>query len=424
VPRKRTAWHKTVEEAGVSVRLYEKPSGIIYRDVYADDGTRDRKSLGHSDRKLAEQQARALAKRLGELRHAGQVGTLKFGQLLLLYERHRFPLLSRERQRAVRGMAVLLEHHFGRDLPVDDLSPQLVEAYVVARRSGKVRSERHRTPELGVRTGTIRNELHLLGAMIRWAQGHRMGGRTLLARDPLIGMTIPQEKNAKRPIATEERFLALSKVADQVDPLGRFACMLALARHTGRRISAIAQLRAADVLRSPEQVERALGAAGMDMRHAAQWPFGALVWPAATDKLGFESVTPIGRDAREALDTYLRAHPRVGDAPLFPSTGDNTKAVHKVHAGHWLRRAETLAGLTHAERGGWHCWRRLWASERRHLPAQDVAAAGGWRSLQVMRSAYQQADAAMVYAVLDPAAALAQVQGKRRSRHRTGTARN
>lgn len=35
--------------------------------------------------------------------------------------------------------------------------------------------------------------------------------------------------------------------------------------------------------------------------------------------------------------------------------------------------------------------RRLWVSERRHLPAQDVALAGGWRSIQTMRDSYQQA---------------------------------
>lgn len=69
-------------------------------------------------------------------------------------------------------------------------------------------------------------------------------------------------------------------------------------------------------------------------------------------------------------------------------------------AGYWLRRAETLAGLPKLERGAFHAFRRLWASERRHLPAQDVAAAGGWRSLQVMRSAYQHADAETVFSVV------------------------
>jgi hypothetical protein len=75
--------------------------------------------------------------------------------------------------------------------------------------------------------------------------------------------------------------------------------------------------------------------------------------------------------------------------------------VSKVLAGYWMRSAEKKAKLVHVERGGWHMLRRLWSSERRHLPAQDVAAAGGWRSIQVMRDAYQQADGATVLSVVE-----------------------
>lgn len=402
MPRKRRAWSKVIEEAGLSVRVYERaPGSLLYREVRAIDGTKDRKSLGHRDRALGEQQARALAIRLAELLHVGQVGPLRLGQLFFLFERDRLPLLSQERQRAIRSMLRLLEQHFGRELEVHDLTPQLVDGYVVARRSGAITSPRHRSREPGVRSGTIRNELHLLRAIVRWAQGHRVAGKRLLTLDPLVGLPIPQEKNARRPIATEGRFRKLLDQTDTIDRLGRFRCILVLARHTGRRISAICHLRAADVLRTREQVERALAAAGLDLRHAEHWPHGAIRWPEATDKLGFESVTPLGADARAALDSYLREHPRLGDAPLFPATTKRGQTVHKVLAGYWLRRAETLANLPHAERGGWHVWRRLWASERRHLPAQDVAAAGGWRSLEVMRTAYQHADAATVYQAVE-----------------------
>jgi hypothetical protein len=70
--RKRKLWTRTIDEAGVSVRLYEsEPGGTIYRDVHTN-ARRDRKSLGHADRKLAEQQARELAKRIAELQHAGR----------------------------------------------------------------------------------------------------------------------------------------------------------------------------------------------------------------------------------------------------------------------------------------------------------------------------------------------------------------
>lgn len=385
----------------MSVRVYERAvGGPIYREARDAEGRKDRRSLGHRDRALAESQARQLARRLAELRYAGHAGPLTLGQLWALYQQHRFPLLSPARQRGVRGMAALLEQHFGRDFAVDDLSPHHVDAYAAARKSGAVVSPRHRTGAPGVRAGTVRNELHLLAAMLKWAQGHRVRGRRLLTVDPLAGVSVPQEKNARRPVATDARYRACLAVADRVEPGGRFRCMLTIARTTGRRVNAICQLRASDVLLSKEATVRALAAAGQPVAHADAWPHGALRWPAASDKLGFESVAPIAEETRTALEAYLRAHPKVGDAPLFPSTSDDARPVSKVLAGYWLTRAEELAELPHLERGGWHALRRLWASERRHLPAQDVAALGGWRSLQVMRSAYQHADAAGVFSAL------------------------
>ena len=104
---------------------------------------------------------------------------------------------------------------------------------------------------------------------------------------------------------------------------------------------------------------------------------------------------------RDELDRYLRDHPRVGDAPLFSATEEPGHCVHKELARYWLRRGESLAELPKLDRGGFHTFRRLWASERRHLPAQDVAAAGGWRSIEVMRSSYQQADAATIQSVVE-----------------------
>jgi hypothetical protein len=65
-----------------------------------------------------------------------------------------------------------------------------------------------------------------------------------------------------RPIATEDRYQKLLAVADAVEPLGRFRCVLALARECGRRINAIVNLRASDVLLSPEQMVTALAAIG------------------------------------------------------------------------------------------------------------------------------------------------------------------
>jgi integrase len=402
MPRKRTPWSRTIEESGVSVRIYEREiASLLYREVRLEGGRKDRRTLGHRNRALAADQARALAKRVGEIRNAGVVGSLTLGQLELLFAQHRHPVLSDDRRRAVKGHVALLLRHFGRDFPIEDLSQHHVDAYVKARRSGSLKSARHRVPNPGVRSGTIRNELHTLGAMLEWAQGHKVGGRRLLTIDPLAGIAIPAEPNMRRPVATEERYRALLEIAGTVDSSGRFRLLLAIARHTGRRRGAICALRAGDVLLTREQLLRGLGAAGLDLAFADHWTHGAIRWSEASDKLGYEAVTPIAGELRKELDAYMRVHPRLGDAPLVPMLSDPARHVGEAHADYWMRKAARLAKLPKLERGQWHTLRRLWASERRHLPPQDVAAAGGWRSLSTMRSAYQQADAATIFRVID-----------------------
>jgi hypothetical protein len=47
----------------------------------------------------------------------------------------------------------------------------------------------------------------------------------------------------------------------------------------------------------------------------------------------------------------------------------------------------------------WHAYRRKWASERKHLPLKDVAAAGGWKDVSTLLEVYQQSDAESVLEV-------------------------
>ena len=59
----------------------------------------------------------------------------------------------------------------------------------------------------------------------------------------------------------------------------------------------------------------------------------------------------------------------------------------------WLRKAEKLAGLEPQLGSLWHAYRRKWATERKHMPDVDVAAAGGWKSTHALKASYQHADA-------------------------------
>lgn len=220
--RKRKLWSRTIAEAGLSVRLYERePSGAIYRDVYVG-AARDRKSFVHADRKLAESHARELARHLADLQRVGLGGPPTLGQLWILYQQHRLPLVTPIRQRTVRGYSGLLERHIGREFVVKNLTQHHVDAYVAARRSGALESPKKRGSRPGVTDGSIRSELQLLLSVLHFGQAHKVNGRPLLASAPLAGVQIPQERNPLRPVATEERYQKLLEVANAAEPLGRF----------------------------------------------------------------------------------------------------------------------------------------------------------------------------------------------------------
>ncbi len=105
-------------------------------------------------------------------------------------------------------------------------------------------------------------------------------------------------------------------------------------------------------------------------------------------------------ERREAMDGYLRAAPRVGDVPLFPAPRNPSAPVRRETVAKWLVAAERRAELPKLVGGTFHPYRRLWATERKHLPDVDVAAAGGWRDTSALRASYKQADPATVYRVV------------------------
>jgi hypothetical protein len=57
-----------------------------------------------------------------------------------------------------------------------------------------------------------------------------------------------------------------------------------------------------------------------------------------------------------------------------------------------VREAEKGAGLETQQGTLWHAYRRKWPTEGKHLPDVEVAKAGGWASLESLKTAYQQAD--------------------------------
>lgn len=91
---------------------------------------------------------------------------------------------------------------------------------------------------------------------------------------------------------------------------------------------------------------------------------------------------------------------------LFPSPMDPANPLGYEIASKWRRRAEKLAKLPKLDGALWRAYRRKWARARKHLPVQDVAAAGGWRDIGTLQRIYQQPDPATLYRVMSEPAEL------------------
>ena len=119
-----------------------------------------------------------------------------------------------------------------------------------------------------------------------------------------------------------------------------------------------------------------------------------------TDKMERETSAPLSQIARGAIDRVLRDRPGVGEAYLFPSPGDLAKPITRHLAAKWLRRAEKLAGIEPLQGSLWHAYRRKWATGSKHMPDADVAEAGGWKTIDTLKRAYQHADTDMMFKVV------------------------
>jgi integrase len=250
---------------------------------------------------------------------------------------------------------------FGRDFDPQYLTPHRVGEYVRARRVGEINGR-------VVGTNCVKQEVMILKAALTWACGVYTGKTPLLGRNALTGWKVPREKNPKRPILDEESVERLGEVAEDVHEF--FPCLLSLACHTGRRISAILGLKWDDI----------------------DFEQGTIRWRAETDKKRKEWITPIPTRVLKELTRHLDTHPAIGAALLFPHPKNRRKAVDRHLAAYWLDRALTLAKVDHPDGGRWHVFRRAWATARKHLPVQDVAAAGGWSDLNTLLTVYQQPD--------------------------------
>ncbi len=244
-----------------------------------------------------------------------------------------------------------------------------VQGVGTARRQGDP-SLKGVAPGKPVRDRAIELDLVLLMTALNWAARERTSaGRRLLRENPLTGIRLPKEKNPERPVMSHDVYLKLLEVAPRVHSLLPLA--LIVAEGTGRRISAWRNLVWDDV----------------------DFEAGTIRWRAEHDKNGYEQVVVMSDSVRDALAPQQKAQAAIGKAAVFPSPKDPMKACSRHLLDDWLRRAYKLAKVVPQRRGMWHSIRRKWATERKGYPVKDVAAAGGWKTEEVLVTSYQQADA-------------------------------
>ncbi|MFO7894798.1 MAG: site-specific integrase [Longimicrobiales bacterium] len=403
MPR-RKRWSTIVEEHGVRVRLYERSgSDNIYREYRKADGSKDRKSLGTSDRDKAEALACALCREVADLRinPGRRPDDVTLAELDRLYMRHKGDRLSTARHNHVSKTMAMFRTHFGDGFRVASFGDAAARDYADARADGDLTPDDRRATD-SPSPGTIKNELDTFSTVCNWACGFKPNGRPLLSNNPARGTYRPdyKKRHRARPRISEDRYRKLLDVADDVDPDGRFRLLLVLAWETGRRITALTHLRVSDILLTKDAMRTALADAGRGDDALKVWK-AAIRWRAEWDKMGEETFAPISPTAVAAVNAYLRRSKRVGDAWLFPRPTDPERPADKQVAGYWLRRGEKAAELPHIRRGGWHAFRRAWAQRHKDLSPLDVAAVGGWFDLKALHEAYQSEDAERMMGVVN-----------------------
>lgn len=186
---------------------------------------------------------------------------------------------------------------------------------------------------------------HELEARLDWLIAGR-GSTTVLH---IAGST---PSRATRAAMRRNRMLAGDRILE-VRRWTRMELALVLAEATGRPLGSIRALRWDDI----------------------DWDRGTLRWRAEADKKGLEWVVPSPAALLDELREFYRALGVPGGL-LFPSEKNPLAAMDRHLFDKWLTVAERGANLPKLTGCLWQSYRRKWASERRHHPLPDVAAAG------------------------------------------------
>lgn len=153
---------------------------------------------------------------------------------------------------------------------------------------------------------------------------------------------------------------------------------MVLAWETGHRAGSLRQLRWSDV----------------DLEG------GRMHFRGENDKIGHDHWNPLHAEAVAILKRERARSPTIGDAWVFPSARDATKALPRDTVQRIWQRLALAGKLPKGERYGWHSFRRAFANRYRRAPLRDLQDLGGWKSSATLMKVYLRSDEAAQREVL------------------------
>lgn len=351
------------------VRVFERrPGGMLYVEFYERESGRlvkRRYSLGHRDRARAKPQADEVA--AATARAELPPADVTLGELFDLYVREVTSTKVSNTARHDRGCVSMFTRLFGAKRKASTLDIRDWQRFIQLRRAGVIGPDpEKRYRPVGARQ--IEYDLKTLNAMLNWATKARLGGRPLLAHNPVAGFPKPKEASPRRPVFTQAEYEAVLAAASAVD--WRLERALVVAHETGHRISAIAKLRWSDI----------------------RWERRTALWRKRNDKQGYEHEVPLTDVALTALQAAQTVRPSVGDVWVFPSPKNPERPCSRETLSKWLRRACAHGGVTRRPGQGFHALRRKFATDLRDAPLKVVAELGGGKSARTLLECYQLPD--------------------------------
>lgn len=392
-------WTLLLGEYGNSVRITQrKPGGMFVRTVHLQDGRKAQGSLHTSDREEARARAEAFYWALiglGEGTTSTAVGPqpgataspgtpVTLGEIWVRYKKEGGYQDNCETTRKDKdARAEILLAGLGADTVAAYLTPKNVDDYRRKRRAGHHWTESLVTKP--VRARSVEADLQLLRAMLLWATQvrDRQTGAWLLDEYPLRGLKLPKEKNPRRVATTFERFLLTREACRRLAAAAykeqgrrkwlRVELAVVLAEATGRRIGAIAGLRWEDITLEDSPV----------------W----ITWREEFDKDATLRVIEVTDELARELAIFRWLLNAEGDEWLFPNQ-DGSREWSNDLFDQGLRDAEKHAGLPPLRGALWHAYRRKWVTERKAAgwSLVDIAAVGGWKSVEVLEKCYALED--------------------------------